>query len=440
MAKPSGYWMNKENVDAVARQCETRTEFAKRFVQAYYYARKNDWLKDYTWFVDGIQKAAKEKTKWNYETTCAAAKECSTITEFANKYPTAYQFALDNNLIDEWFTRKQKPSGFWKNYNNCYEAAMQCKIRGEFEKKYPAAYRHSIKNGWIDDYYWFERVGKPYVDRIHLVYCYFFNDQHTIYVGRTYKPQKRHYDHSNTDCPVNRFAKSHNVNVPQMTILEKELTWEESLIYEDLYVEQYKIDGWNLINKAKTGLKSGGLGTFGHNKYTYKQCWDCARKYNKKSDFFKNDRQIYNYAYKHKWLDNYDWLDTTQNLSVNQYDLNGKFIKEFNSSKEAAIKLGLTQSCIHSCCGGRAKSHKGFMFRYSKSCDGHNDIQPIQRVSDGHAKKINQYTLNGELIKTWSSAREITKVCGYDRTHILDVCKKKGNYKTSHGYIWRYAE
>ena len=207
-----------------------------------------------------------------------------------------------------------------------------------------------------------------------------------------------------------------------------------------MYVEQYKIDGWNLINTAKTGLECGGLGNLGHNRYTREYCFNCASKYDKKSDFFNNDRQVYNYSYRHGWLNDYTWLDSPLNLNVNQYDLDGNFIKEFSSAKEAAQELGLTRNNINSCCTGNAKSYKGFMFRYTKDCNGHNNITQIKRVSDGQARKINQYTLDGEFIRTWSSAREIKKECGFDKKHILNVCQKKGNYKTSHGFIWRYTD
>lgn len=49
---------------------------------------------------------------------------------------------------------------------------------------------------------------------------------------------------------------------------------------------------------------------------------------------------------------------------VNQYDLNGKFIKCFNSSKEADIEMGGTGNNVASCCRGRQKTAYGFKWKY----------------------------------------------------------------------------
>lgn len=54
------------------------------------------------------------------------------------------------------------------------------------------------------------------------------------------------------------------------------------------------------------------------------------------------------------------------------------------------------------------------------------------------ARKINQYNLNGELIKTWNSYYDITKELGINRSSIWRCCI--GKYQKSHNYIWRYAE
>lgn len=53
------------------------------------------------------------------------------------------------------------------------------------------------------------------------------------------------------------------------------------------------------------------------------------------------------------------------------------------------------------------------------------------------AIKICQYDLTtGELIKVWSSSREIQRETGYNRSCIIDCCTHKT--KQSHGYRWEY--
>ena len=52
------------------------------------------------------------------------------------------------------------------------------------------------------------------------------------------------------------------------------------------------------------------------------------------------------------------------------------------------------------------------------------------------ARKICQYTMDGELVKVWGSISEASKV--YCRTSIKDCLK--GKYKKHKGYIWRYYD
>lgn len=53
------------------------------------------------------------------------------------------------------------------------------------------------------------------------------------------------------------------------------------------------------------------------------------------------------------------------------------------------------------------------------------------------AKKINQYDLNNNFIKTWSSSAKIEKHLKISDSNVLSCCKHIR--KTAGGYIWRYA-
>ena len=43
-------------------------------------------------------------------------------------------------------------------------------------------------------------------------------------------------------------------------------------------------------------------------KLTYDECYNIAKKYTQKKDFITHDIRAYNYAYRHKWLQDYTWL------------------------------------------------------------------------------------------------------------------------------------
>ena len=59
-----------------------------------------------------------------------------------------------------------------------------------------------------------------------------------------------------------------------------------------------------------------------------------------------------------------------------------------------------------------------------------------QGVKHPRAKKVYQYTLDGELIKVWDYMNEASEALGIKKTCISSCALKKR--KTAGGYIWRY--
>lgn len=55
-------------------------------------------------------------------------------------------------------------------------------------------------------------------------------------------------------------------------------------------------------------------------------------------------------------------------------------------------------------------------------------------------KKINQYDLQGNFIKTWDSIKEACENLNINPSHVSSCCRKKYGRKTIGGYIWKYAE
>lgn len=54
------------------------------------------------------------------------------------------------------------------------------------------------------------------------------------------------------------------------------------------------------------------------------------------------------------------------------------------------------------------------------------------------SKKVNQYSKDGELIKTWACTKQIERELGYPNSNI-NACLNN-RQKTGYGYIWRYAD
>ena len=54
------------------------------------------------------------------------------------------------------------------------------------------------------------------------------------------------------------------------------------------------------------------------------------------------------------------------------------------------------------------------------------------------SKPVNQYTLDGQFVKRWSSAAEIEMELGIHNSHISKCCNEK--VKSAGGFIWKFAE
>lgn len=119
-----------------------------------------------------------------------------------------------------------------------------------------------------------------------------------------------------------------------------------------------------------------------------------------------------------------------QKRKVSQYDLQGKFIRSFESIKEAS-SYGFNEGNIQACCVGRLKSSKGFIWRYSE------DLQP-DVYKKKNVKSVLQFTINGEFIKEWDSIACASKGLKIGGNSIVTCCK--GKYKSAGGYIWKYKD
>ena len=58
-----------------------------------------------------------------------------------------------------------------------------------------------------------------------------------------------------------------------------------------------------------------------------------------------------------------------------------------------------------------------------------------KRIAKKFHKKVNQYSLQGDFIKTWDSIKEANTY--YNTSHISECCR--GHLKQVKNYVWRYA-
>lgn len=160
---------------------------------------------------------------------------------------------------------------------------------------------------------------------------------------------------------------------------------------------------------------------------------ECCKNY--QNSHFKKIFLYYE-DYKDKTLKEIqDIIDSRLNI-ISQLDLNGNFIKNWYSSTEVKKQLNYSQANISSCCIGTRKQANGYQWCYRKNLK--NYLGKTVKTNHTTAKKVNQYDLKGNFIKTWNSITEAAnelKICG---SKITCVCK--GSRKTTGGFKWSYYE
>jgi group I intron endonuclease len=112
-------------------------------------------------------------------------------------------------------------------------------------------------------------------------------------------------------------------------------------------------------------------------------------------------------------------------IPVLQYDLEGNFIREWNSSKEVERSLGIKG--VSNCCSGWIKISGNYLWKYKID----NYPLKIEKYINPNKKPITQYSLNGEFVKHFDSLTEAIKLYGGS----VGPCSL-GTQKTAHGYQW----
>jgi hypothetical protein len=135
-----------------------------------------------------------------------------------------------------------------------------------------------------------------------------------------------------------------------------------------------------------------------------------------------------------------------QGKTVCKLDKLGNFIETYSSVSEAAEKNILASNAIYNCLIGISKSCGGFHWIYKEDYENGKFSIKVKRKtgpkigSNPTSKKVDQYDLDGNFIKTWNSIREAKDATG--ASNISTACKlnKKDNCTKhkSEKFIWKY--
>lgn len=145
-------------------------------------------------------------------------------------------------------------------------------------------------------------------------------------------------------------------------------------------------------------------------------------------------------------VDNLEWCTHLYNINygsrtkrakcsaskeIEQYDKQGKFIKEWSSLAEASNELHISRGTLCSALKGDIKSCGGFQWKY-KGSDKKIDVYKGNCM----AKKVVQLDLENNIIAIYDSLHDAERISGVWMTQIKKCCDKVPMYNTAKGYKW----
>jgi hypothetical protein len=286
--KPKGYWDNEINIETVAKDCKTRTEFQDRYQMAYKKALEiNKTKPGFFERITNHMPKPKSESPYTDDELAKIALKYKHKKDFANEENGAYQVALKRG--DEFF-----------NKITSHMAPLGSK-------------------------------------RKRMVYGYFFPINNAVYVGLTYNIDERNKRHLITDVDEKKqttVAKFINETkeIPKLVKFTDYIDVQDAQIKEGEYVDKFKNSGYLVLNKVKTGGLGHGL------KYTDEELTQLLNNIFNYKDLYTKHKSLYRAA-KRRGL---DFLrDVTKHMERNQInwseDLVRQYAKDFKTKNQFRV-------------------------------------------------------------------------------------------------------
>jgi hypothetical protein len=185
------------------------------------------------------------------------------------------------------------------------------------------------------------------------IYTFVFKKTNTIYIGLTCNTKRRFKEHMRRDdSPVFRYIKKTNDTYDFNVITDSPLSEVEASKKECDLINEYLLNGWNILNAKLGGGLGGSLQIW---NYDNLRCE--ALKYKTKVDFRKYSPKAYHASNRLKVIDNIcghmvklypNWTYEELSSEAKKYKHRGEFLKNSKNAYNQSRRRGLLDDvCSH---------------------------------------------------------------------------------------------
>ncbi len=119
-----------------------------------------------------------------------------------------------------------------------------------------------------------------------------------------------------------------------------------------------------------------------------------------------------------------------------QYTIEGEFIADYKSSREANEATGVSPGSIARASHGERRTGGGYLWRVVPEGSPRDPIQVdlTSRIGNHEKRPLIQMTLDGEVVGEYGSIAQASRATRIGRRSIS--CAMSGAQKTAGGYLW----
>jgi hypothetical protein len=195
------------------------------------------------------------------------------------------------------------------------------------------------------------------------------------------------------------------------------------------------------LNKGTTAHFYNSIRKYGWKNFEYTILEEISKNNIEALKNALNNREIF-------WINYYDSTNKSKGYNfslggdsrgiycrkIQMYSKDGTFIKMYKNYHEIIEEFGGDASSLY-----RMINNENSLFRnkYVLLWEG----EEFKYKGGKKSKHIYyQMDLDGNIVKTWDSVRDIEKNLGYDSSSIIKCCNHPDTHKTSHGFKWFRAK